>query len=125
MDPAAEACFVGCWGTKGLSQQGAGRERHSGGRWGGARRERAPLLWGSPLPLEDTGGTVVIMTSGLFTRVTFKVSVETEFGDSVFVTGNAPILGLRPPLLAFAVCLPLRPPSSCSGLCGAGACLTL
>ena len=36
------------------------------------------------------------MTSGLFTRVTFKVSVETEFGDSVFVTGNAPILGNRP-----------------------------
>jgi hypothetical protein len=33
------------------------------------------------------------MTSGLFTRVTFKVSVETVFGDSVFVTGNAPILG--------------------------------
>jgi hypothetical protein len=33
------------------------------------------------------------MTSGLFARVTFKVSVETVFGDSVFVTGNAPILG--------------------------------
>jgi hypothetical protein len=33
------------------------------------------------------------MTSGLFTRVTFKVSVETQFGDSVYVTGNAPILG--------------------------------
>ena len=33
------------------------------------------------------------MTSGLFTRVTFKVSVETQFGDAVYVTGNAPILG--------------------------------
>ena len=41
------------------------------------------------------------MTSGLFTRVTFKVSVETVFGDSVFVTGNAPILGNdTPPVLA-------------------------
>ena len=38
------------------------------------------------------------MTSGLFTRVTFKVSVDTQFGDSVFVTGNAPILGEMPPL---------------------------
>uniref|UniRef100_A0A7S0HVN1 CBM20 domain-containing protein n=1 Tax=Hanusia phi TaxID=3032 RepID=A0A7S0HVN1_9CRYP len=33
------------------------------------------------------------MTSGLFTRVTFRVCVDTQFGDSVFVTGNAPILG--------------------------------
>jgi len=37
------------------------------------------------------------MTSGLFTRLTFKVSVETEFGDAVFVTGNAPILGEMSP----------------------------
>jgi hypothetical protein len=36
------------------------------------------------------------MTSGLFTRVTFKVCVDqTQLGDSVFVTGNAPILGNR------------------------------
>ena len=45
------------------------------------------------------------MTSGLFTRVTFKVSVETVFGDSVFVTGNAPILGNDNPPLS----LPLFP----------------
>mmetsp|Transcript_9960 Transcript_9960/g.23354 ORF Transcript_9960/g.23354 Transcript_9960/m.23354 type:complete len:1012 (+) Transcript_9960:123-3158(+) len=32
-------------------------------------------------------------SSGLFTRVTFKVSCETEFGDEVLVSGNAPILG--------------------------------
>lgn len=37
------------------------------------------------------------MTSGLFTRVTFKVCVDqTQLGDSVFVTGNAPILGKCP-----------------------------
>ncbi len=32
-------------------------------------------------------------SSGLFITVTFKVSVETEWGDVVTVTGNAPTLG--------------------------------
>jgi len=54
------------------------------------------------------------MTSGLFTRVTFKVSVETEFGDAVFVTGNAPILGVVPALLCFPRVL------SCCTMCRAG-----
>ena len=55
-------------------------------RWGG---------W--PLPEGPAAGQQArargTMTSGLFTRVTFKVSVETQFGDAVYVTGNAPILG--------------------------------
>jgi len=32
-------------------------------------------------------------TSGLFTTVTFKVSCETQFGDTLVVTGNAPTVG--------------------------------
>ena len=34
--------------------------------------------------------------SGLFTTITFKVGVETEWGDVVTLTGNAPTLGIRP-----------------------------
>ena len=58
--------------------------------------------------------TQLNMTSGLFTRVTFKVSVETEFGDAVFVTGNAPILGAVPALLCCPRVL------SCCTICRAG-----
>jgi hypothetical protein len=48
-------------------------------------------------PSGSCGRLCADMTSGLFTRVTFKVCVDqTQFGDSVFVTGNAPILGNRP-----------------------------
>lgn len=47
-------------------------------------------------------------SSGLFTTITFKVSCETQFGDSVVVTGNAPTLGENPVLPPHSVRLKTR-----------------
>ena len=59
-----------------------------------------PNFWGSALQARrEAGGgwlgcgMTSYSSSGLFTTLTFKVSCETQFGDSVVVTGNAPTLG--------------------------------
>ena len=78
-------------GAGGFCLQAITRSRGCPGAPGDARELPKPNLAAAACGAHDA------MTSGLFTRLTFKVSVETEFGDAVFVTGNAPILGEMSP----------------------------
>jgi hypothetical protein len=44
--------------------------------------------------------------------VNFKILVDTEFGDSVFVTGNIPVLGMF--WAYFEICAPRRKEKCCN-----------